>query len=105
MPTFWREWPDRRSHSVVRPTSRREAAARHRLRTAALAALVLTLLMGATCAGPAASTPDAGGVTADAGLLLAVLVPPVILVSLAWLAYVFRLLFREPPEEPPPRKR
>ncbi len=61
-------------------------------------------LMGATCAGPAGSAPDAGGATVDAGLLLAVLVPPVILVSLAWLAYIFRLLFREPPEGPPPDK-
>ena len=50
--------------------------------------------------------PIAGGAVAvDTGLLLAVLVPPVILVSLAWLAYIFRLLFRDPPEEPPPRKR
>lgn len=73
--------------------------------SAALAALLLTVLMGATCAGPSSAAPDAGGVAAvDAGLLLAVLVPPVILVSLAWLAYVFRLLFREPPEGPPPRK-
>ena len=78
---------------------------RFRLRgAAALAVLVLTALMGATCAGPAGDAPDAGGAAVDAGLLLAVLVPPVILVSLAWLAYVFRLLFRDPPEGPP-RKR
>ncbi|MCY4112442.1 MAG: hypothetical protein OXG33_00675 [Chloroflexi bacterium] len=74
--------------------------------SAALAALLLTLLMGATCAGPTGAAPDAGGAAAvDTGLLLAVLVPPVILVSLGWLAYVFRLLFREPPEGPPSRKR
>ena len=68
--------------------------------TVALAVLVITALMGATCAGPVGGAPDAGGVAVDAGLLLAVLVPPVILVSLAWLAYVFRLLFRDPPEGP-----
>ncbi len=74
--------------------------------SAALAAVLLTVLMGATCAGPTAAVPDAGGAAAvDTGLLLAVLVPPVILVSLAWLAYIFRLLFREPPEGPPTRKR
>ena len=74
--------------------------------SAVLAAILLTVLMGATCAGPTGADPDAGGTAAvDAGLLLAVLVPPVILVSLAWLAYVFRLLFREPPDGPPPRKR
>jgi hypothetical protein len=73
--------------------------------SAALAALLLTVLMGATCAGPTAAAPDAGGAAAvDTGLLLAVLVPPVILVSLGWLAYIFRLLFREPPEGPPTRK-
>lgn len=71
-----------------------------------LAALLLTVLMGATCAGPTGAAPDAGGAAAvDTGLLLAVLVPPVILVSLAWLAYVFRLLFRDPPEGPSTRKR
>lgn len=70
----------------------------------ALATLVLTLLMGATCAGPAGSGPDSGGAAVDSGILLAVLVPPVILVSLAWLAYVFRLLFRDPPEGPPPKR-
>ena len=74
--------------------------------SAVLAAILLTVMMGATCAGPTAADPEAGGTAAvDAGLLLAVLVPPVILVSLAWLAYVFRLLFREPPDGPPPRKR
>ena len=74
--------------------------------SAALVALLLTVLMGATCAGPTGAAPDdAGAAAVDAGLLLAVLVPPVILVSLAWLAYVFRLLFREPPEGPPTRKR
>lgn len=63
------------------------------------------MLMGATCAGPAGAAPDAGGAAAvDTGLLLAVLVPPVILVSLAWLAYIFRLLFRDPPEGPPTPK-
>ncbi len=70
----------------------------------ALAALLLILLMGATCAGPAGSGAAADSPAVDTGLLLAVLVPPVILVSLAWLAYIFRLLFRDPPEEPP-RKR
>ena len=70
----------------------------------ALAALSLIVLMGATCAGPAASGPDAGGAAVDSGLLLAVLVPPVILVSLAWLAYIFRLLFRDPPEGRPPKR-
>ena len=74
-------------------------------RSAALATLLLIVLTGATCTGPAGTAPDAAGATVDAGLLLAVLVPPVILVSLAWLAYVFRLLFRDPPEGPPPRKR
>lgn len=74
--------------------------------SAALAALLFTVLMGATCAGATGAASDAGGAApVDTGLLLAVLVPPVILVSLAWLAYVFRLLFREPPEGPPPRKR
>ena len=80
----------------------------HTLRraSAALAALLLIALMGATCAGPTGAAPDAGAAAAvDTGLLLAVLVPPVILVSLAWLAYIFRLLFRDPPEGPPPRKR
>ena len=67
---------------------------------------MLTLLLSTACAGPAGNSPDAGGAAAvDAGLLLAVLVPPVLLVSLAWLAYIFRLLFREPPEGPPPPKR
>ena len=72
--------------------------------SAALATLLLVVLMGATCAGPAGSGPDAGGAAVDSGLLLAVLVPPVILVSLAWLAYIFRLLFRDPPEGPPPKR-
>ncbi len=67
---------------------------------------MLSLLLGAACAGPAGSSADAGNAAAaDSGLLLAVLVPPVLLVSLAWLAYIFRLLFREPPEGPPPPKR
>ncbi len=67
---------------------------------------MLILLLSTACAGPAGNSPDAGGATAaDTGLLLAVLVPPVLLVSLAWLAYIFRLLFREPPEGPPPPKR
>lgn len=69
----------------------------------ALAAILLIVLMGATCAGPAGSGPESGGAAVDSGLLLAVLVPPVILVSLAWLAYIFRLLFRDPPEGPPPK--
>lgn len=78
---------------------------RSRLRgSVALAALLLIVLMGATCAGPAGSGPESGGAAVDSGLLLAVLVPPVILVSLAWLAYVFRLLFRDPPEGPPPKR-
>lgn len=60
--------------------------------------------MGATCAGPVGSGPESGDAAVDSGLLLAVLVPPVILVSLAWLAYIFRLLFRDPPEGPPPKR-
>ena len=78
---------------------------RSRLRgSVALAALLLIVLMGATCAGQAGSGADAGGAAVDTGLLLAVLVPPVILVSLAWLAYIFRLLFRDPPEGPSPKR-
>ena len=66
---------------------------------------MLSLLLGAACAGPAGSSADTGSAAAaDTGLLLAVLVPPVLLVSLAWLAYIFRLLFREPPDEGPPSK-
>ena len=75
------------------------------MRTEGLAAVLFAVLMGATCAGPGGSASAAGGATVDTGLLLAALVPPVILVSLAWLAYVFRLLFRDPPDGPPPGKR
>ncbi len=79
-----------------------------------VALTVLVLFVGATCAGPSDTDPAAPSPTADAsqdstraasdtGLLLAVLVPPVLLVALAWLAYIFRLIFREPTNGQPPK--
>jgi hypothetical protein len=78
-----------------------------------VAGTVLLLLTNGACTSNASPDPagtalakDAGQAAApdapDTGLLLAVLVPPVILVALGWLAYIFRLIFRESPNSHPP---
>ncbi len=98
------------------------------MRAVLLAATTLAIVAaGAVMPAAGAQTPDAAptpiaapsgedagepgtsdtGTDQNPGLLLAVLVPPVVLVALIWLAYIFRLIFTEPsgggngPGQPP----
>ena len=98
------------------------------MRAVLLAATTLAIVAaGAVTPAAGAQTPDAAptpiaapsgedagepgtsdtGTDQNPGLLLAVLVPPVVLVALIWLAYIFRLIFTAPsgggngPDQPP----
>ena len=77
-----------------------------------LTAFITLSLVTAACGGPSITdtptTPmpyvtreEPVAPSLDIGLLLAVLVLPVLLVALGWLAYIFRIIFREPPTDDP----
>ena len=72
-----------------------------------VAGTVLLLLTNGACTSNASPDPAGTALAKDAGQAAAPDAPdtgllPVILVALGWLAYIFRLIFRESPNSHPP---